>query len=471
MTSSPTDDLSLEEMDRQCVMHPLTDLRRHADGTLESQIIERAKGIHIVDRNGTDLIDAFAALYCVNIGYGRTEVAEAIYAQAKKMAFFHLYRSSSNEPVIRLSARVLRMAPDTMSKIYYGMSGSDANETQVKIVWYYNNVLGRPDKKKIVSRKRGYHGASLMAASLTGLPRFHETFDLPLARVLHTAAPHFYWGAEPGMSERAFSAKCAADLDALIEAEGPDTVAAFIAEPVMGTGGIIPPPEGYWEEIQKVLEKHDVLLIADEVVCGFGRLGANFGCQHYGIRPDLMTVAKGLTSGYVPLSGAIVGERVWEVLEQGSDRYGPFAHGYTYSGHAIGAAAGLANLDVIEKEDLIGNARDTGAYLQRRLHETFDDHPMVGEVRGVGLLAAVEFVADKAGKRRFDAAADVGPRLSDACLERGLIARAMPAGAVLGFAPPLVISRDEVDRVVEITLAAVDKVADQLTRDKAWKAE
>ncbi|MGE4562733.1 MAG: aminotransferase, partial [Rhodospirillales bacterium] len=450
MRIDPNNNLSLEEMDRQSVMHPLTDFHAHTSGATKPQIIEGGQGIHIFDQDGRDLIDGFAALYCVNIGYGRTEIAEAIYEQAKKLAYFHTYRGTSNEPLIRLSHRLLSLAPANMSKVFYGMSGSDANETQVKIVWYYNNVLGRPGKKKIISRQRAYHGCTIMAGSLTGLDRFHKTFDLPLGPVLHTLAPHYYWGAEAGMSELDYAKRCAEALDVLIESEGPDTVAAFIAEPVMGTGGIVPPPKGYWQLVQEVLDKHDVLLIADEVVCGFGRVGANFGCDLYGIRPDLVTVAKGLTSAYLPLSGAIVGKSVWDVLEQGSEIHGPFSHGYTYSGHALGAAAAMANLDVIDREGLVANARDMGGLLRQRLHEAFDDHPMVGEIRGVGLLAAVEFVADRARKERFDPALSVGRRVTEACLEQGLIARAMPGGDTLGFAPPLVIRRDEIERIVEI---------------------
>jgi L-2,4-diaminobutyrate transaminase len=305
---------------------------------------------------------------------------------------------------------------------------------------------------------------------MTGLPVYHKAFDQPVAGILHTTAPHHYWQAEAGASERDFARQCAADLDALIQAEGPETVAAFIGEPVLGTGGIIPPPEGYWEEIQKVLAKHDVLLIADEVVCGFGRIGADFGSQVYGMQPDLITVAKGLTSGYVPLSGAMVGERVWRVLEQGSDEFGPFSHGYTYSAHPVGAAAALANLDIVQGEDLAGNARETGAYLQERLRETLAGHPIVGEVRGVGLLAALEFVADKESKTRFAAELKVGPRIAGAALGLGLIARALPHGDILGFAPPLVINKAEVDEVVDITRQAVEQVTDELTREGKLRA-
>jgi L-2,4-diaminobutyrate transaminase len=273
------------------------------------------------------------------------------------------------------------------------------------------------------------------------------------------------------MSELEFSKYCAAKLEEMILAEGPDTVAAMIGEPVLGTGGIVPPPEGYWTEIRKVLDKYDILLIADEVVCGFGRLGADFGSLYYDMKPDLMTVAKGLTSAYQPLSGVIVGEKVWSVLEQGTDQWGAIGHGYTYSGHPMGAASALCNLDIIARENLVGNARDTGAYLQQRMRETFADHPLVGESRGVGLLHALEFSSNKARREHFDPNLKVGPQIAAACLEQGLIARAMPHGDILGFAPPLVVTKGEVDDIVERTLRAVNKVTDKLISSGDWNAK
>jgi L-2,4-diaminobutyrate transaminase len=470
MTALHDETRDLEALDRQTVFHSFTNLKAHTHGQTPTHVITSGEGVYVRDDRGRRYLDAFAGLYCVNIGYGRREIADAIHEQAKSLAYYHTYMGYTNEPTVLLSERVLAMAPGRMSKIFYGVSGSDANEMQVKLVWYYNNVLGRPAKKKIIARERAYHGGTVMASSLTGMPIYHKAFDLPLGPILHTTVPHAYRAAPRAMSEREFSRYCADQLEALILAEGPDTVAAFIGEPVLGTGGIIPPPEGYWDEIQRVLRHYDVLLIVDEVVCGFGRTGADFGCQNYGIEPDLITVAKGITSAYLPLSGAIVGQRVWEVLEQGSDALGPFGHGYTYSAHPLGAAAALANLDILERENLAGNARDTGAYLQQRLRETFTDHPLVAEVRGVGLLGALEFAADKVGRQGFDPTLKVGPRISAACLEHGLIARAMPHGDILGFAPPLVISRDQVDETVELTRQAVDQVTDALVREGAWKA-
>jgi L-2,4-diaminobutyrate transaminase len=301
-----------------------------------------------------------------------------------------------------------------------------------------------------------------MTGSLTGLETFHKAFDLPREPVLHAACPHHYWNAKDGESEEEFAQRCADELEQMILAEGPDTVAAFIGEPVMGTGGIIPPPAGYWPAVQAVLEKYDILLIADEVVTAFGRTGQYFGSHTYGIKPDLITIAKGLTSAYLPLSGVIVGDRVWQVLEQGTNDLGPIGHGWTYSAHPVCAAAANANLDVVDREDLTGNARDVGAYFQQQLHEAFDDHPLVGEARGVGLMAALEFVADKTTKERFDPAKKVGPAVSAACLDEGLIARAMPHGDILGFAPPLVISRDQIDEMIAMTKRAVDRVYEGL---------
>jgi L-2,4-diaminobutyrate transaminase len=290
---------------------------------------------------------------------------------------------------------------------------------------------------------------------------FHKAFDLPLARVLHTLCPHHWKYAHAGESERDFSRRCAAELEQLILAEGPETVAAFIGEPAMGTGGLIPAPEGYWAEIQNVLRKYDVLPIADEVVTGFGRLGTWFGSDYYGMQPDLITVAKGLTSAYLPLSGVIVSEKVWQVLEQGSDQLGAIGHGWTYSAHPTCVAAALANLDIIEREDLAGNVREVGPYLLRSMREALADHPLVGEVRGVGLLAAVEFVADKAARRFFEPQGKVGATVAAAALERGMVARAMPHGDILGFAPPLTLSRAEADQIVEITKSAVEAVAEK----------
>ena len=448
----------LAQWDRENFFHPSTHLAQHARGESTGRIITGGSGVHIEDRDGNRLLDAFAGLYCVNVGYGRPEIAEAIAEQARELAYYHAYVGHGTETSIRLAKMILDRAPANMSKVYFGLGGSDANETNVKLVWYMNNVLGRPEKKKIISRWRGYHGSGLMTGSLTGLELFHKKFDLPLAQVIHTEAPYYYRRAETGQSEAEFVAHCAAELEALIDREGADTIAAFIGEPILGTGGIVPPPEGYWAAIQPILKKHDILLIADEVVTGFGRLGTMFGSAHYGIEPDIITIAKGLTSAYAPLSGSIVSDRVWTVLEQGTDEFGPIGHGWTYSAHPIGAAAGVANLELIDKLDLVTNAGETGAYLTAALRDALGDHAHVGEIRGEGMLAALEFVEDRGARRFFDPARKVGPQVATALLAEGVIARAMPQGDILGFAPPLCLTKPEADTITAAAARAVKAV-------------
>lgn len=452
----------LTAWDRDHFFHPSTHMAAHARGDTPTRVVTGGEGVYITDRDGRRSLDAFAGLYCVNVGYGRREIADAIAEQAGKLAYYHAYVGHGSEPSITLAKMIIDRAPAGMSRVYFGLSGSDANETNIKLVWYYNNILGRPEKKKIISRWRGYHGSGVMTGSLTGLELFHKAFDLPRPPVLHTEAPYYFRRTDRSMSEEQFSQHCADQLEAMILAEGPETVAAFIGEPVLGTGGIVPPPAGYWEKIQAVLNKYDILLIADEVVTGFGRLGSMFGSDHYGIKPDLITIAKGLTSAYAPLSGVIVGDRVWKVLEQGSDQLGPIGHGWTYSAHPLCAAAGVANLELIDTLGLVTNAGETGGYFRAALTDALGGHPMVGDVRGEGMLAAVEFVADKDDRRFFPAEAKVGPRLSAALLERGVIARAMPQGDILGFAPPLCLTREEADIVVSATAKAVKAVAAEL---------
>ncbi|TCS60550.1 aspartate aminotransferase family protein [Varunaivibrio sulfuroxidans] len=452
----------LERNDRDSFFHPSTHVAQFSRGEVPQRVIETGKGVYITDTEGKKSLDGFAGLYCVNVGYGRQEIAEAIAEQARKLAYYHAYVGHGTEASINLAKMIIDRAPEGMARVYFGLSGSDANETNIKLIWYYNNILGRPRKKKIISRWRGYHGSGVMTGSLTGLELYHQTFDLPRTPILHTDAPYYFHRQDLSQSEAEFSQQCADNLEALILREGPDSVAAFIGEPALGTGGIVPPPAGYWEKIQAVLKKYDVLLVADEVVTGFGRLGSMFGALHYDIKPDLITIAKGLTSAYAPLSGVIVGDRVWNVLEQGSDRLGAMGHGWTYSAHPIGAAAGVANLKLVDELDLVTNARETGAYFNRSLKDTFADHDIVGDVRGEGLMAALEFVADRDSRTFFDPAKKVGAQISAACLERGLIARAMPEGDILGFAPPLCLTREEADTIVAITKAAVDTVAASL---------
>ncbi len=448
----------LAQWDRESFFHPSTHLAQHARGETPTRVITGGKGVYIEDRDGRKLLDAFAGLYCVNVGYGRTEIAEAIAAQARELAYYHAYVGHGTEASITLAKMILDRAPAGMSKVYFGLGGSDANETNIKLVWYVNNILGRPEKKKIISRWRGYHGSGLMTGSLTGLEAFHKKFDLPMSQVLHTVAPDYFRRADLAMSEAEFTAHCVAELEAMIDREGPNTIAAFIGEPVLGTGGIVPPPAGYWPAIQAVLRRHDILLIADEVVTGFGRLGTMFGSDFYGIEPDIITIAKGLTSAYAPLSGSIVGDRVWTVLEKGTDEFGAIGHGWTYSAHPIGAAAGIANLRLIDELGLVENAGATGAYFRKTMQEALAGHPHVGDVRGEGMLCGVEFVADRDTRRFFDPSDKIGIRVAAALFKRGVIGRAMPQADILGFAPPLCLSRAEADAVVTATVDALAEV-------------
>ncbi|EIF34459.1 adenosylmethionine-8-amino-7-oxononanoate aminotransferase [Burkholderia sp. Ch1-1] len=446
----------LEQLDRQHFFHPGTHAYDHATGALPGFIIGEGRGIHLTDVAGREYIDGFSGLYCVNVGYGRDEIAERMAAQCKRLSYYHTYVGSANEPVIELSRRLIEdWAPPGMVKVFYGMSGSDANETQIKLVWYYNNILGRKNKKKIIARDRAYHGSGIVTGALTGLPAYHANFDSPFDRVVRAMCPDYYRNAVPGSSEADFTAHCVAELESLIEREGADTIAAFIAEPMNGTGGIVPPPEGYWSAVQALLRRHDILLIADEVVCGFGRLGARTGCERFGIAPDLLTFAKGLTSAYAPLSAVVVGEAFWDVLMSGSREHGVMGHGWTYSGHPLGAIAGLANLDIMERERLVDNADDVGGYLLERLRAAFGAHRLVGDIRGVGMLMAIQLMQDPATRTPFPPERRINAGVVAAAREHGLLIRALGAD-IVGFAPPLITTREQADDIVARVQAAFD---------------
>ena len=461
MVQPPEQDLSLEEMDRHSLFHPVTSIADHL--SKDPLIIERGSGVTLTDTNGKQYIDAFGGLWCVNVGYGRERLADAAAAEMRRVGYSHMFNSSSNEPQIRLADRLLRLlhteaGATQMSKIFFGLSGSDANDTQVKLVRYYNNLRGKPEKKKIISRWGAYHGLTVVAASLTGIPMYHEAFDLPVDGILHTSTPHYYRYAEPGETEEQFSARLAEELEQMIRRQGPETIAAFIAEPIMGAGGVIVPPSGYFDRIQPILEKNDILFIVDEVICGFGRLGSWFGTSFYGLRPDLMSFAKGLTSAYFPLSAVAVSEKVWRVLEDASGEVGIFAHGFTYSGHPVGGAVGLANLDILESEDLVGQAARVGAYLKRGLIDRLGDHPHVGEIRGEGLMIAVELVADRHSKAPLDSALQANKKISNHALEAGLMVRSLAFGDVVAFAPSLTFTESDAERIIEIFANSVEQV-------------
>jgi 4-aminobutyrate--pyruvate transaminase len=432
-------------------VHPQTNIRLHeADGPL---IIAKGDGPYVVDNDGSRYLDAMSGLWCVSLGYSDTAVKEAIKAQIDDLAYFHLFAHRSNNPSIDLAQRLIEKAPG-MSKVIFQCSGSEANDTAAKLIWYYWNARGRPAKKKIISRRRAYHGTGIASGSLTSLPNIHREFDLPLDRFLHVSCPHFYREGRPGESEVEFTKRLADELESLILAEDPNTVGGFFAEPVMGTGGVVVPPEGYFDVIQKVLKKYDILTVSDEVITGFGRTGAYWGADAVGFRPDIMTCAKSLSSAYLPISAVLVSETIFAAMREQSDKIGVFGHGYTYGGHPVCAAAAIASMQRYDELDTTRNARETGAYLQQRLR-ALAGHPLVGEVRGIGLMAGVELVRDKQKRTPFDPKQAVGLACSTFALKRGLITRNL--GDTMSFSPPLIVTRADVDKIVDIFSAALDE--------------
>lgn len=434
--------------------HPFTSINDlKAEGTM---MMESGSGVRVRDIHGKEYLDGMAGLWCVNLGYGRKEISEAIARQSEKLSFFHTFNGMSTDVVGECAEALLARAPVPMSRIFFGTSGSDANETQLKIIWVYNNLRGKPEKKKVIARWNAYHGSGVATASLTGLPGMHNLFDLPKGPILHVSAPYYYRKAPDGMSEREFSRQRAKELEDVIEREGAHTIAAFFAEAVMGAGGLIPPPEGYFEEIMPILKKNDILLVADEVVSGFGRLGTYWGSQTYGYEPDLITSAKGVTSGYFPMSAVFISPKVWDVLDSGADKIGVFGHGYTYSAHPVGAAAALAALKLIDELKVVENVADVGPYMMQGLRDRLGQHPHVGDIRGQGLMLGIELMQDRETKQILPPENRTGRQVLKAAAQRGLITRAL--GDTLVFAPPLVLTRGEADEIVDKFALAVDDV-------------
>ena len=458
---------SLEDMDRNSLLHPLTSIATHMEKG--PHIMGGARGVRLRDHSGCELLDCSGGLWCVNIGYGRPEIAEVAKKAVLDLNYWHLFGSSSNEATIRLADKLLNLLHEKadarhLKRVFFGTSGSDANDTNYKLVRYYANLRGMPEKRKIISREGGYHGLTAAAATLTGISSYHKAWSLPSTDVVHTSCPHHFRFAMDGESEAAFCDRLIAELEAIIEREGADTIGALIAEPIMGTGGVLIPPAGYFSRVQTLLDRHDILLIADEVITGFGRTGHWFGTGLYALKPDVVTLAKGITSAYFPVSASVISERIWNVLEQASPEYGPVMHGFTYSGHPVGAAIGLANLAILEREDLIANSAGTGAYLRDGLRERIGDHPFVGEVRGEGLMIGVEFMADRAKRRPFAATSGAHRLVSAQAVEHGLMVRALPFIEVVSFSPPLCITKAECDEAIDCFSAALDAATPHLAR-------
>jgi L-2,4-diaminobutyrate transaminase len=438
---------SLSDSDRHHVMHPFSNLAEQARG--EPRILSHAEGVRVFTRDGREYIDAGSGLWCVNIGYGRRQIAETMAEQSRRLSYGLCFGGFSNEALIELSEQLLKLAPNTMSKVLFNNSGSESNDAQIKIVRLYNNLRGLPRKKKIISRRGAYHGASIGAGSLTGHPVVHNNFDLPIDGVLHIEAPDYFRRRDAEQSPGEFLQQLIANLESTIERQGPDTVAAFIAEPVMGSCGVIIPPSGYFAAVADILRKHDILLICDEVITGFGRLGEWLGGTLFGIEPDLITVAKGMTSGYFPMSACLVGEKVWDVISaDAGSRGGAFGHGFTTAGHPVGAAVALKNLEILEKEHLLQNARSTGEYLLNRLRSSLANHPLVGDIRGLGMMCGVELDADKSAHTPFADQQGMASLLANCCWESGLMVRGGHGKVMAALAPPLTLSTDEADEIV-----------------------
>jgi 4-aminobutyrate---pyruvate transaminase len=432
-------------------LHPYTNLKAHeSDGSL---IITRGEGVRVFDVDDNAYIEGMAGLWCTALGFSENRLIEAAHRQMKTLPFYHSFNSKASDIIGALAQEIIELAPVPMSKVFFANSGSEAIDTAIKLVWYYNNALGRPEKKKIIARDKAYHGVTIASASLTGLPNNHLDFDLPMAGVLHTDCPHYYRYAEEDESEEDFSTRLANNLESLIEQEGPDTIAAFFAEPVMGAGGVIIPPKTYFEKIQKILKKHDILFVVDEVICGFGRTGNWWGSQTYDLKPDMMTMAKALTSGYVPMSALMVSEKIYEAMKQESEKIGLFVHGFTYGSHPLAAAVGLEALTIYKERNIIDHVRTVAPALQEGLQK-FASHPLVGEVRGVGLVGAVEIVADKKTKASFEPSQGVMPYLISRAQAHGLIVR-MIADSV-AFSPPLIITEAEIGEILSSFGKALD---------------
>lgn len=443
--------------DIEHVLHPTTHLGRHrAEGAL---IIERGEGIHVYDIHGKAYIEGLAGLWCAGFGFNEAELVEAAVAQLRRLPFYHGFGNKAVLPTIDLAERLKAIAPFPASKVFFTNSGSEANDTQLKLIWYYNNAIGRPRKKKIIARHRGYHGVTVATACLTGLPAFRNGFDLPLSGVLHTDCPHYYREQRPGESEAAFVARLVDNLEKLILENDPETIAAFIAEPVMAGGGVVVPPAGYFEQVQRVLARYDIVCIADEVVCGFGRTGNMFGSETVGMRPDTMTVAKQLSAAYMPIAAVLIPQWMYEVLVDESERRGVFGHGITYGGHPVSAAVAVRNLELFEERNMLEHIRRVAPHFQRRLRG-FADHPLVGEARGVGLIGAIELVADKGSRRAFETTLGVGGRCAEYCIEQGLITRA--SGDSLLFCPPQIITTAQIDELFDRFGAALERTAQWL---------
>ncbi|WP_377806101.1 aminotransferase [Azospirillum sp. A29] len=452
---------ALRALDIDLHLHSQTNARAHEErGPLA---LVRGEGVHVVDDSGRRYIEGMAGLWCASLGFDEARLADAAARQMRTLATYHTFNHRTNDACVALAEAISAISPIRGGRIFFANSGSEANDTMVKLAWYYNAARGRPEKRKIISRTGAFHGSTVMGAALSGLPHMHRAFNLPDQGVVFTACPNHARHAGPGESQEDYATRLSAELEALIQAEGADRIAAMIAEPVMGAGGVILPPETYFPKIQAVLARHDILLLADEVICGFGRTGNWFGSQTFGFMPDMMSMAKGLSSGAIPIAAVALSDRIYQAVADQSAEVGVFGHGFTYSGHPVSAAVAAEAIRIYHEIDVVGRARRLGAHLRAALDEALAGHPLVGEIRSVGLLAGIGLTADPATGRDFDPALRVGAQVERRCLAHGAIIRNM--GDNIALCPPYVIEPDQIDALVERLRAALDDVADALSRD------
>ncbi|MGN6773424.1 MAG: aminotransferase [Rhizobiaceae bacterium] len=445
---------SNSERDVATLVHPYTNLAQHArTGPLT---MVGGDGVYVIDDQGRRYLEGMAGLWSASLGFSEKRLADAAHHQLSTLPFYHLFNHRSTEPAIELAERLLAIAPKGLSKVLFANSGSEANDQAMKLVWYYHNAIGKPEKKKIISRWRGYHGVTVGAGSMTGLPANHALFDLPIKGILHTDTPSFYHFGQPQETEEQFVDRIVGNLESLIEKEGPETIAAFIAEPVNGSGGVIVPPKGYFAKVQEVLRKHDILFIVDEVITGFGRTGSMFGSETFDLKPDILTCAKALSASYLPISATIISEKIWQAMSAQSEKTGVFAHGVTYSGHPACAAVAVETLKIYEERDIIGHVREVAPHFQARL-KALNELPLVGETRGVGLIGAVEIVEDKATKKAFDPARGIQPQIAKAAQDRGVLVRSIREA--IAICPPLIIVKDEIDTIFDTLEASILEIA------------
>ncbi|XP_065008162.1 probable gamma-aminobutyrate transaminase 3, mitochondrial [Musa acuminata AAA Group] len=436
---------------------------------LHPLVIDKSEGSYVYDINGKKYLDALAGLWCTALGGNEPRLIAAATAQLNKLPFYHSFWNRTTKPSLDLAKEILEIfTARKMGKVFFTNSGSEANDSQVKLVWYYNNALGRPNKKKFIARSKSYHGSTLISASLSGLPALHQKFDLPAPFVLHTDCPHYWRFHLPGETEEEFSTRLANNLENLILKEGPDTIAAFIAEPVMGAGGVIPPPKTYFEKIQAVVKKYDILFIADEVITAFGRLGTMFGCDKYKIQPDLVSIAKALSSAYMPIGATLVSPEIVEVIHSQSNKLGSFSHGFTYSGHPVSCAVALEALKIYKEREIPSHVSAISPKFQEGIR-TFSGSPIIGEIRGTGLILGTEFSDNKSPNDPFPPEWGVGAIFGSECEKRGMLIRV--AGDNTMMSPPLVMTPDEVDELVSIYGDALRSTEEKVAELKSKRTQ